>query len=50
MGSRGHGAVRSAVHGSVSHFVLNHATVPVLIVHDGDEGLLADTAMQKPEL
>jgi len=49
MGSRGR-AVRSAVLGSVSHFVLNHATVPVLIVHDGDEGLLADTAMQKPEL
>jgi nucleotide-binding universal stress UspA family protein len=36
MGSRGRGAVRSAVLGSVSHFVLNHATVPVLIVHDGD--------------
>ena len=36
MGSRGRGAVRSAVLGSVSHFVLNHATVPVLIVHDGE--------------
>ena len=35
MGSRGRGAVRSAVLGSSSHFVLNHATVPVLIVHDG---------------
>jgi nucleotide-binding universal stress UspA family protein len=36
MGSRGRGAVRSAFVGSVSHFVLNHTTVPVLIVHDGD--------------
>ena len=33
MGSRGRGAVRSAVL-AVSHFVLNHTTVPVLIVHD----------------
>jgi nucleotide-binding universal stress UspA family protein len=36
MGSRGRGAIRSAVLGSVSHFVLNHAKVPVLIVHDGN--------------
>src|SRR3989442_15750902 len=36
MGSRGRGAVRSAFLGSVSHFVLNHATVPVLVVHDGE--------------
>jgi nucleotide-binding universal stress UspA family protein len=35
MGSRGRGAVRSAVLGSTSHFVLNQATVPVLIIHDG---------------
>lgn len=36
MGSRGRGAITSAVLGSVSHYVLNHAEVPVLIVHAGD--------------
>jgi nucleotide-binding universal stress UspA family protein len=38
MGSRGRGALRSAVLGSVSHYVLNHARVPVLIVHDDEDG------------
>jgi nucleotide-binding universal stress UspA family protein len=35
MGSRGRGAIKSAVLGSVSHYVLNHSDVPVLITHDG---------------
>jgi nucleotide-binding universal stress UspA family protein len=37
MGSRGRGAVTASLLGGVSHYVLNHSSIPVLIVHADDD-------------
>jgi nucleotide-binding universal stress UspA family protein len=47
MGSRGRGAVQAALLGSVSHHVLHHSRVPVLIVH-ADEPVAEEAAAPAP--
>ncbi len=44
MGSRGRGALRAQLLGSVSHFALNHSRIPVLIIHIEEDRLAADPA------
>lgn len=37
MGSRGRGGVTASLLGSVSHHVLNHCKIPVMIIHENGE-------------
>src|SRR5882757_2994373 len=47
MGSRGRGAMRAALLGSVSHYVLHHTSIPVLIVHAAER---ANNALESGDL
>lgn len=48
MGSRGRGAVTASLLGSVSHYVLNHSPIPVLIANEPAEEPADGTQAKRP--
>ena len=48
MGSRGRGALTASLLGSVSHYALNHCSIPVLIVHTDREQAQSAPADKSP--
>jgi nucleotide-binding universal stress UspA family protein len=49
MGSRGRGAIRASLLGSVSHYALGHCPIPVLVVHVDTEAAPAVGPGTEPE-
>lgn len=50
MGSRGRGALGAQLLGSVSHYALNHSTIPVLIVHTHEDAQRGAPEDAEPEV
>jgi nucleotide-binding universal stress UspA family protein len=48
IGSRGRGAFKSSLLGSVSHHALNHSPIPVLVIHADEQELHVPQAQQAP--
>jgi nucleotide-binding universal stress UspA family protein len=48
IGSRGRGAFKSSLLGSVSHHALNHSPIPVLVIHADEHEMFVPQAQQAP--
>jgi nucleotide-binding universal stress UspA family protein len=46
IGSRGRGALKSSLLGSVSHHALNHSPIPVLVIHDDEHEMFVPQPQQ----
>ena len=48
IGSRGRGAFKASLLGSVSHHALHHSPIPVLVIHDDEHELHVPKTQQAP--